>query len=96
MPTDPDTLKRARMALAQAVTRSLEGAYPAQRAARTHRAAAVTYLRRAGREDLAVRIEPVADDTAARQTDREVMQLIDAALSPEVGFERAAADGGEP
>lgn len=92
-----DDLKRARMALAQTVTRSLAESYPDQRAARTHRAAAATYLRRGGREDLAVRLDLDREVTAAatRQTCRELMQLVDAELAPAVGFGTAATDGGE-
>ena len=95
MTTDQTTLKRARMALAQAVTRSRAGSYPDRRAAATHRDAAKTRLRRGGREDLAVRLDASRDPTSAatRQTCREVMQLIDAELA--LSTPRAAADGGQ-
>ena len=91
-----DDLKRARMALAQTVTRSRANSYAARRAARTHRAAAATYLRRGGREDLAVRLDHDRAVTAAatRRTCRELMQLVDAALAPDVGGVTAATDGG--
>jgi len=94
-----DDLKRARMALAQTVTRSLSGSYPDERAARVHRSAAVTYLRRGGREDLAVRLDLDRDVTtsATRRTCRQVMQKVDAELAADVEGSpfRAASDGGE-
>jgi hypothetical protein len=92
-----DDLKRARMALAQVVTRSLADSYADHRAARTHRSAAATYLRRGGREDLAVRLDHDRDVTAAatRRTCRELMQLVDAEIETRAGFATAATDGGE-
>jgi hypothetical protein len=94
-----DELKRARMALAQTVTRSLADSYSDERAARVHRSAAVTYLRRGGREDLAVRLDLDRDVRASetRRVCRELMQKIDAELEPSVAGSpfRAASDGGD-
>lgn len=92
-----DDLKRARMSLAQCVTRPLAESYPDHAGARTHRAAAATYLRRGGREDLAVRLdlERAVTAPATRRTCRELMQKIDAELALGVGFGTAATDGGE-
>lgn len=90
------------MSLAQAVTRSLEGGHAARRAVDQHRDAAETRLRRAGRDDLAYRIDHDldADSHETRRNLRELMQLIDAELEPALavaeGFGRVAADGGEP
>lgn len=99
--TDRNELKRARMSLAQAVTRSLEGdSFADRRAVDQHRDAAETRLRRAGRDDLAFRVnhDLDADTSEARRNLRELMQLIDADLEPALAvaeaFGRVAADGG--
>lgn len=102
--TNVERLKRARMILAQAVTRSLEGGtLAARRAVDEHRAAAEMRLIEGGAEDLARRldrdIEP--ETSEARQEMREMMQLIDARLQIDVPGERVfdspdlASDGGE-
>lgn len=100
--TDVNELKKARMSLAQAVTRSLNGDAIADRAAvDEHRDAAEMRLRRAGRDDLGFRVNHDLDagSTEARRNLREVMQLIDVELEPGLtpsdGFATAATDGGD-
>lgn len=98
-----DRLRRARMSLAQAITRS--AAAPdtdAGRAAAESALAADLRLRRGGREDLGDRVAQVLGDdddvttAAARRELRQVAQLVDAELEPSVstGSFRAASDGG--
>ena len=98
--TDVNELKKARMSLAQAVTRSLNADEIADRAAvDEHRDAAEMRLRRAGRDDLGYRVNHDLDarSSEARRNLREVMQLIDVELEPGLtpgdGF-ATAADGG--
>lgn len=102
--TDVDELKRARISLAQAVTRSCDGdTFADKRAVDEHRKAAESRLRHAGRDDLGFRIKHdlPAGATETRENLREVMQLIDVELEPGLevkrGFEPAepVADGGE-
>lgn len=104
---DEQQLERARMSLAQAITRSMDGGDVADRmAAEDHHLAAEMALRRAGREDLGYRLSVIPDDAAitdaeAREEMREVCQLIDAELDPGVdsghGFAPATAlsNGGD-
>jgi len=104
---DRTQLERARMSLAQAITRSMDAEDVSERmAAEDHHLAAEMSLRRAGREDLGFRLSVIPDeaeitDAEARQEMREVCQLIDAEIEPGVearhGFEPASAitDGGE-
>jgi hypothetical protein len=105
---DRTQLERARMSLAQAITRSMDAADVSDRlAAEDHHLAAEMSLRRAGREDLGFRLSVIPDeaeitDAEAREQMREVCQLIDAEIEPAVasrhGFEPASAistDGGE-
>ena len=101
---DVERLKRARMSLAQAVTRSLEGDdLSARRMVDEHRAAAEIRLIEGGAKDLGRRIdrdlEPQSSD--AREQLRELMQLIDARLgigvndTPAFETPTLASDGGE-
>lgn len=101
---DVERLKRARMSLAQAVTRSLEAdTLAARRAVDEHRAAAEIRLIEGGAEDLGRRLdrdlEPQSKE--ARKKMRDLMQLIDARLQIDVPGEREfnspnlASDGGE-
>ena len=100
-----DRLRRARMSLAQAITRSAAAPAPdtdAGRAAAESALAADLRLRRGGREDLGDRVAQVLGDdddvtsAAARRELRQVAQLVDAELEPSVstGSFRAASDGG--
>lgn len=99
--TDVNELKRARMSLAQAVTRSLNADELADRSAvDEHRDAAEMRLRRAGRDDLGFRVNHDLDATSrdARRNLRQLMQLIDVELEPGLTpadeFATAATDGG--
>lgn len=102
--TNVERLKRARMSLAQAVTRSLEADdLAARRAVDEHRAAAELRLIEGGAEDLGRRLdrdlEPQSEES--RHQMRNLMQLIDARLEVDVPGEREfytpglASDGGE-
>lgn len=99
--TDLNELKKARMSLAQAVTRSLNADEIADRAAvDEHRDAAEMRLRRAGRDDLGYRVNHDLDarSSEARRNCRQIMSLIDAELEPGLTpndeFATAATDGG--
>jgi hypothetical protein len=102
--TNVERLKRARMSLAQAVTRSLEADDLAnRRAVDEHRAAAELRLIEGGAEDIGRRLnrdlEP--QGKAARKQMRELMQLIDARLEVDVDDEPVfdsptlVSDGGD-
>ena len=99
-----DRLKAARMSLTAAVTRSQAASDPNDaegRATAEHALAADLRLRRGGREDLACRVASVCDGDlttpAARTELREIVQLIDAELEPDVTTASfvPASDGGE-
>ena len=92
------------MSLTAAVTRSHAASHeddPDGRATCEHALAADLRLRRGGREDLGDRVASVLDGdvttAAARRELREVAQLIDAELSPDVSTASfvPASDGGE-
>lgn len=106
--TDLNKLKRARMSLAQAVTRSVNADGLADRqAVEEHRAAAELRLREGGAEHLGYKLNRDLEvETAdARANMRQVMQLVDAELEPHFETRREfstlfetpelATDGGE-
>lgn len=99
-----DRLKAAKQSLVAGVTRSYEAKHEYDdegRATQTHVFGADLRLRRGGRHDLAQRVAAVLEEdvttTEARAEMREIAQLIDAELAPDVSLDsfKPASDGGE-
>ena len=95
-------LKRSRMSLTQALTRSYSARNrndPDGRAVAEHLGAAELRLRDGGREDLGYRLSELRDEPTTGETRaeiRELISLIDAEISPAVdtGSFVPASDGG--